>query len=443
MPSIMMMPRVGGIGHAAGFSSSIDERRPAPRDASRSRADSRWNLCEISYDRKMVDDASPSVVEDNGRNHVDQLRSILTTLHLIGIARFIDRLARQTIFTSVNLLRKLARFPLIGPALDPVLARVDRHDRLHFELAELLRVCRALSDEDLTYWVAGGWGLDILVGCETRRHGDLDFVLDGFKENLPKAAALLEGLGYQRQKPLGGTEWFPDAEVYEDDRGHRIEVLNINWRVLTMAETLFSPLSTLEPELTGEPNRATPQFLKKCTATGTIDGVPIPALSVGAQEFVHLGYKRRPEDWHAEDVIRLISVGRDEWISPSGQATARPSTQQSRKPSTLLLVPIFTLPPDLMRLCRLYRSDLDLIPPHVTLAFPFLPLESESRNRGCATAVGAVRRDPRVRLRHEPGPVVRHQISPSTWSRRGAIPSVRSSKRFSGFSLISTRMTTH
>jgi 2'-5' RNA ligase len=233
-----------------------------------------------------------------------------------------------------------------------------------------------LREQDLAYWVAGGWGLDILVGCETRRHGDLDFVLDRFRENLPKVAALLTGLGYQRKASLGGTEWFPDAEVYEDDRGHRIEVLNINWEVLTIAETMFGPLPPREPELTGELDRATPQFLKRCTGRGTLDGVTIPALSVMAQQLVHLGYQRRPEDWHAEDVIRLISVGRDGWTDSLGQAAARPSNQESRKPSTLLLVPIFTLPPDLMRLCRLYRSDLDLIPPHVTLAFPFLPLES-------------------------------------------------------------------
>ncbi len=374
----MMMPSVGVTGHATGSSTSTstDERHPAHRDESLSWAGSRLSLDEVSYDRGMVDDASPSIVDENGRNHIDQLRSTLTKLHLIGIARFIDRLARQLIFKSIYLLRKLARFPLIGPGLDPLLARVDRRDRLHFELAELLRVCHALSDEDLAYWVAGGWGLDVLVGCETRRHGDLDFVLDRFRENLPKVAALLTGLGYQRKTPLGGTEWFPDAEVYEDDRGHRIEVLNINWEVLSMAETLFSSLPPREPESTGELNRATPQFLRQCTATGTLDGVSIPVLSVKAQQLVHLGYQRRPEDWHAEDVIRLISVGRDEGIDSLSQAAPRLSNQESPKPSTLLLVPIFTLPPDLMRLCRLYRSDLDLIPPHVTLAFPFLPLES-------------------------------------------------------------------
>lgn len=324
----------------------------------------------------MIEDASPSIVDGNGRNRVDELRSFLTTLHLIGAARFIDRLARRLIFSSINLLRSLARVPLVGPGLDPMLARIDRHGRLDFELTELLRVCRALGNEDLVYWVAGGWGLDALVGCETRRHGDLDFVLDGFAENLPKVAALLTGLGYQRKKPLGGTLWFPDAEVYEDTRGHHIEVLNIDWEVLALAETLLSPPLNPETEPASERKRATPFLLQQCAATGELDGVRLPVLSFAAQQLFHCGYQRRQQDAHAEDIIRLISTQHTVGIELSGHAATGPATKSSRIPSTLLLVPIFSFPPDLMRLCRLHHNDLDLIPPHVTLAIPFLPLES-------------------------------------------------------------------
>jgi lincosamide nucleotidyltransferase A/C/D/E len=324
----------------------------------------------------MVDRASPSIIDANRRNRVEQLRSTLSKLHLIGLARFIDRSARRLIFTSVNLLRSLARVPLVGSGLDPLLARIDRKDRLQFDLTELLRVCTALSDEHLPYWLAGGWGLDALIGCETRRHGDLDFVLDRFWENLPQVAALLTGLGYRRQTSLGGTFWFPVAEVYEDDRGHHIEVLDVNREVLSRAEALLSPLETPESESISESIGATPHWLQQCTATGTLDGISIPALSVEAQQLFHTGYQRRPEDSHAEDAIRLITMERDGWTESLGRAVTQTSKTESRKPSTLLLVPFFTFPPGLWRLCRLYHNDLDLIPPHVTVAFPFLPLES-------------------------------------------------------------------
>ena len=159
---------------------------------------------------------------------MEKLRSTLTRLHLIGPVRFVDRSLRRLVFRAVNLLRSLARLPLIGPKVAPAWDRFDPYDRLHFEQSELLRVCRELSDAELTYWIAGGWGLDVLVGCETRRHGDLDFVLDRFHDDLPRVATILTGLGYERKTPLGGTIWFPDAEVYEDPRGHHIEILNIN-----------------------------------------------------------------------------------------------------------------------------------------------------------------------------------------------------------------------
>jgi 2'-5' RNA ligase len=324
----------------------------------------------------MVEDVSPSIVDENGRSRVNQLRSILTKFHLSGVARFIDRSARRLIFAGINLLRSLARVPLIGPGLDPLLVGIDRRGRFQFELTELLRVCRALSNEGLVYWVAGGWGLDALVGSETRRHGDLDLVLDSFEESLPKVAALLTGLGYRRKKPLGGILWFPDAEVYEDNRGHHIEVLNINWELLTLAQALLSPPPIPEPESTSELRQMTPSLLQLCAATGVLDGVRLPVLSAAAQQLFHYGFQLRQEDSHDDDIIRLISTEQVAWSESSDQAAVRPSKQESRETLTLLLVPIFTFPPDLMRLCRLHHNDLDLLPPHVTLAFSFLPLES-------------------------------------------------------------------
>ena len=304
---------------------------------------------------------------------MDRLRSTLTKLHLVGLARFVDRFARRLVFRAINVLRWAAHLPQVGPLLEPLLDRVDRRDRLYFDQMELLRVASALDENHLPYWIAGGWGLDILVGCETRRHGDLDFVLDAFHENLPVVATMLVGLGYQRKTPLGGTMWFPDAEVYEDLDGHHIEVLNINWKLLTVAGELLSHGSSARQSLVAVDAAIAPQeLLSRLTSMGELDGVPLPTLSVAAQQLFHLGYQPRDEDTHADDVIRLITSEQLEWDS-SPIVGAKPHDAPAQ-PTTLLLVPIFSLPPRLWRLCRLYHNDLDLMPPHVTLAFPFLPL---------------------------------------------------------------------
>lgn len=330
---------------------------------------------DVSYDFWMVYPSSPSTADMDRGNRVDQLREILTRLHLIAMAKMVDRSIRRLSFSSVKLLRSLARTPVVGPALDPLLTRIDKHDRLHFDLSEVLRVCTAFNDEHLPYWVGGGWGLDALVGCQTRRHRDLDLVVHPFHENLPTVEALLTSLGYERKTPLGGTMWFPDAEVYIDGNGHDVQILNINWDILTAAQVLFSPVSKGESEATEEQSPVRRPMPEKVTATGMLEGVSIPTLSLVAQRYFHLGYPQRPEDSHAEDVYRLIATEQDGWINSLHQIGVPRLGEEARQPSTLILIPIFTFPPDLWRLCRLYHNDL-MVPPHVTLAIPFKPLES-------------------------------------------------------------------
>jgi lincosamide nucleotidyltransferase A/C/D/E len=323
----------------------------------------------------MTDHESPLASSGSGRFDVEGLRRALTKMHLIGVAGFIDRLVRRLLIFGVTFLRKRARLPVVGRAIDPLLARLDQGDRLHFDSAELVRVCSVLDAQQITYWVTGGWGLDVLAGCETRRHGDLDLALDAFSKNLPQVAAVLTRLGYQRRRPLTGTVWFPDTEIYEDAQGHHIEVLSISFDLLRKAQDLLSPTATSESAMHADPDEVTPWLRERCTAVGTILGAAIPTLSLTAQQLFHLGYKDlRPEDSHADDLFRFLERG-DAWIDASGDDAARASTRHHTV-STLLLVPVFTFPPDLWRLCRIYHNELNLMPPHVTLAYPFLPLSS-------------------------------------------------------------------
>ncbi|MGD0055959.1 MAG: 2'-5' RNA ligase family protein, partial [Acidimicrobiales bacterium] len=323
----------------------------------------------------MADRPSASSVGGTGRRSKSQLRAILTRCHLIGVARLIDRAARRVAIAGVNVLNKFTRLPLVGTYLNPLVARLEKGDRLYFDQAELIRVCSALNDAHLPFWVTGGWGLDVLVSCETRRHDDLDFALDRFGENLPAAAAVLTRLGYQRKEPLTGTMWFPDAEIYEDGHGHHIEVHSINWAALSTSEALLDPQQKTDSVSNNSPTWATPRLLEQCTTVGSLDGVPIPTLSVVAQRLFHQGYERRPKDWNAEDIMHMISMGDNAGINTLEAELPR-SGRGNRTPSTLLLVPVLTLPSDLWRLCRLYHNDLSRMPPHITLAFPFLPRQS-------------------------------------------------------------------
>lgn len=312
----------------------------------------------------------------NTRTGVEQLRSTLTKIHLIGLARFVHQTLRHLFVTSVETLRKLTRIPLIGTQLAPLLAGIDKSDHFYFDMTELINVSGALSDEHLPYWVSGGWGIDVLAGSQTRQHYDLDIALDCFNENLSSAAAVFTRLGYRRKAPLGGIFWFPKAEVFEDDRGHHIEVHSVDWDLMSAAQRLLDPLNAPHLEPNASPDTSTPRLLELCTTTASIEGVKIPTFSVAAQRLFHQGYAPGQQNWQADDVIDVISTANDVWVNPLRKVAPAEMKPEAHKPSTLLLVPVFSFPRELWRLCKVYHNDLSIIPPHVTLAFPFLPLES-------------------------------------------------------------------
>ena len=61
--------------------------------------------------------------------------------------------------------------------------------------ADGVRVLDALAEAATTVWLDGGWGVDALLGEETREHDDLDMVVSA--EHLNRAATSLAALGYR------------------------------------------------------------------------------------------------------------------------------------------------------------------------------------------------------------------------------------------------------
>ncbi len=302
-----------------------------------------------------------------GRSAVDSLREVLAELHLLGAARALDRTVRRILFLGTRVLDGATHSSLVGPTAQNLLLRFDQEDTQLFEESELLRVLAALSVEGLPHWVAGGWGLDILAGAQTRRHGDLDLLIDRFDAVLPDVARVLEGIGYRRLSDLGGIAWFPRAAVFEDEAHHHIEVVGVDRAVLDAGRRLFGP-----PEEGTPPGDDLAEVPAALVTKATYRSIHVPCLSVAAQRFFHTGYRRRPQDLHATTVLEMIE--RRERVPEPSAPFVRPGPEAPADAKSLLLMPIFDFPPALWRLCRLYRNDLNLVPPHVTVAFPFLPL---------------------------------------------------------------------
>ena len=74
--------------------------------------------------------------------------------------------------------------------------------RTEVEQDEVLAILGAVEVTGTRLWVAGGWGVDALVGRQTRAHRDLDLILDS--QRLEECLALLAARCYAVE-----TDWLP------------------------------------------------------------------------------------------------------------------------------------------------------------------------------------------------------------------------------------------
>lgn len=140
--------------------------------------------------------------------------------------------------------------------------------------AEVLRVLALLERA----WVAGGWGVDALVGEQTREHRDLDLALDARHE----AAALeaLARIGYAIE-----TDWRPA----------RVELAAADERWVDLHPVTFDAHGHgRQPDFDGGHFDYPPE----CFVTGRIGGATVRCLSAEQQRRFHAGYALRDVDRH-------------------------------------------------------------------------------------------------------------------------------------------------
>ncbi len=157
---------------------------------------------------------------------------------------------------------------------------------------QVLAVLEAL--EDAGCWVAleGGWGVDALVGRQTRPHRDLDIDVDATQETV--ALAVLTGLGYEVE-----TDWRPNrVELVAPGRGW------VDVHPLTSA----ADGHRYQAGLSGERFR----YPAGCFVPGSIRGRPVRCLSATQQVEWHQGYALRDTDRADLALLRdLVHRGRD------------------------------------------------------------------------------------------------------------------------------------
>jgi lincosamide nucleotidyltransferase A/C/D/E len=136
-------------------------------------------------------------------------------------------------------------------------------------------------------WVGGGWGVDALVGRQTRPHGDLDVAVDAAA--LPAVLGLLAGLGFAATE-----DWLPvRIEVAHPD-GRRVDLHPV---------TLAADGSGIQPGLDG----VVFVYPVGCTTAGHIAGGPVRCHTVAQQLTFRQGFTWRDVDYHDVALLRELS----------------------------------------------------------------------------------------------------------------------------------------
>ena len=170
---------------------------------------------------------------------------------------------------------------------------VDRVRHRLFEMrdVDVVEVVEALAAAGVRTWIAGGWGVDALVGRQSRRHKDLDLVVDAGDESEARAREVLDELGYATVgERVAAGAWMPLKVVLRHPGGRTIDLLPVR--------------------LDGQPAGANAEvlpggLLPTAFARGVVAGRSVGCLSPSVQLTFHTGYALSRVD--RQDIALLCS----------------------------------------------------------------------------------------------------------------------------------------
>ncbi|WP_308312056.1 alpha/beta fold hydrolase [Streptomyces albipurpureus] len=135
-------------------------------------------------------------------------------------------------------------------------------------------------------WLDGGWGVDALLGEETRPHGDLDIAVDS--RDADRLRQALGEAGFQEIRDDG-----PFNPVFADAAGRLVDIHYVDFTA--------TALDQHGTRIHGPGGLAYP--VGSLTATGTVLGKVLPCVTAGFQVAAHAGYAIDAND--ARDVLAL------------------------------------------------------------------------------------------------------------------------------------------
>jgi len=143
---------------------------------------------------------------------------------------------------------------------------------------QVLEVLARLQAAGVRPWIGGGWGIDALIGEQTRPHDDLDLAID--TRDQAHTIQTLQQAGFG---------------IVEDHRPTRLVM-----RTRTGTEVDLHPVDFTHPGPGVQLVPGGKPFLYPTDAftSGRIAGQPVACLSAVQQVRFHLGYPPQDKDYH-------------------------------------------------------------------------------------------------------------------------------------------------
>ncbi|MFJ4355221.1 nucleotidyltransferase domain-containing protein [Streptomyces massasporeus] len=149
---------------------------------------------------------------------------------------------------------------------------------------DVLSILAVLRNADVDIWIGGGWGIDALVGEQTRLHRDLDLM-------------------HREDQEADVVAALADAGFVEtlDRRPVRFVVTGSHDREIDLHPLVFAADGSA---VQASPDAEHPfAYPASCFVTGAILGATAPCLSPEQQVSFHQGYE--PADHDRHDMARL------------------------------------------------------------------------------------------------------------------------------------------
>ena len=147
-----------------------------------------------------------------------------------------------------------------------------------------VRIIQRLSAAGIGVWVCGGWGIDALLGRETRPHKDLDILVQ--LDDIAPARELFERDGYRLTELWSENLRTTDARGVGTDTGFVLE--DAAGRQIDLHAISLHADGSATPAYDGEGMTFSADDI---SGEGTIAGAHVRCLSVEMQFRGHTGYE--------------------------------------------------------------------------------------------------------------------------------------------------------